>query len=188
MIIERKICFFRRILYGWQLAWLFDIESGESGMVNAALTAINWTASTCLIFNQRPHTKRMIHYHRHRTQSSSPEWKMKREKSLSNFSGAITSSFDTFFEATFPVSRGIYAAVLVLKTFHLKGQYSISSGSLLREGWNSISRPEPTVMELFFCFRQPRHPVSSSRESSFESTPEVKKKRVVVVVVGTKSL
>lgn len=187
MIIERKICFFfRRILYGWQLAWLFDIESGESGMVNAALTAINWTASTCLIFNQRPHTKRMIHYHRHRTQSSSPEWKMKREKSLSNFSGAITSSFDTFFEATFPVSRGIYAAVLVLKTFHLKGQYSISSGSLLREGWNSISRPEPTVMELFFCFRQPRHPVSSSRESSFESTPEVKKKRVVVV--GTKSL
>lgn len=167
------------------LAVWYWIERVRDG----ALMAINWTASTCLIFNQRPHTKRMIHYHRHRhrTQSSSPEWKMKREKkSPSNFSGAITSSFDTFFEATFPVFRGIHAAVFVLKTFHSKGRYWISSGLLFREGWNSISRPETTVMELFvFANRGVQfHHHHANRVSN--QHPKRRKKRVVVV--GTKSL
>lgn len=56
------------------------------------------------MFNQRPHTWRVIHYHRHDqniSQALNEKWK---KKSLpSNFSGAITSSFDTFFN-DFPVS------------------------------------------------------------------------------------
>lgn len=153
MIIERKICFFfRRILYGWQLAWLFDIESGESGMVNAALTAINWTASTCLIFNQRPHTKRMIHYHRHRTQSSSPEWKWRGKKVSAISRARLRHHSILFSRRLFPSPEEFMRLCWCWRRFIWRGNIQFPADHYCAKGETRFLDPSRLSWNFFFVF------------------------------------